>query len=251
MTAHGYLQQLLTSHELWQQELATLRSTRDAVETVLRRSHGTLPRFYYAGSFGKDTLIRAAYDLDIVMYFPSTENRTLGDLFWGVHRTLVGNGLIVQPKTVALRLPYQGFHIDIVPGRAQDATFRYATLFKNTSPTSSTMQTSLKIHIESIRNSGTRDFIRLAKLWNLRQSLSWPTFALEQTVITALVGKRKDDLSTGFVAMLEFIRDRIVDLRLLDPANTNNVIELSTPLRTAARAAAVRSLGGTWEQAVW
>jgi hypothetical protein len=231
--------------------LATLRSTRDAVEGGLRRAYGALPRFYYAGSYGKDTLIRASYDLDIVMYFPSAENRTLSDLFWGVHRTLVGSGLIVQPKTVALRLPYQGFHIDIVPGRAQDATFGYATLFKNTSPIPSTMQTRLKVHIESIRNSGTRDFVRLAKPRNVRQKLSWPTFPLEQTVITALVGKRKDDLSTGFVTILEFIRDRITGLRLLDPANTNNVIELSMPLRTAVRVAAVRSLAGTWEQAVW
>jgi len=98
MTAHEYLQQLLESQELWPQELATLRSTRDAVESGLRRSHGNLPRFYYAGSYGKDTLIRAAYDLDIVMYFPSTEDRTLSDLFWSVHRTLVGSGRSETPN---------------------------------------------------------------------------------------------------------------------------------------------------------
>jgi len=99
----------------------------------------------------------------------------------------------VHPKTVALRLPYEGgFHIDVVPGRAQDATFRYATLFKNVNPPS-TLQTSLKVHIDMVRKTGIRDTVKLMKLWRFRRRLYWSTLALEIAVAQALQGRDKTD----------------------------------------------------------
>ena len=55
------------------------------------------------------------------------------------------------------------------------------------------MQTSLKIQIEYVRDSGAREIIKLMKLWRVRNSLAWKTIALEIAVIRALEGLRKDD----------------------------------------------------------
>ena len=231
-------------------ELEVLRVTRTNLELQLRKKYGAAPRFYYGGSYGKDTLIRASYDLDIIVYFPHTDTTPLRDVYGGVFHTLKNGGLIVQPKTVAIRLPYQaGFHIDIVPGRAQDATFRYATLYKNPG---STLQTSLKVHIEAVRRSGVRDIVRLIKLWRLRQNLSWGTFALEIVVTRALAGKPVIDYSTSVVGVWRFIEGNLGSIRLIDPANTNNEITMSAVERAAIIRAATASLAArTWQEVIW
>jgi hypothetical protein len=117
----------------------------------------------------------------------------------------------VNPKTVSLQLPYKGgFHIDVVPGRAQDNTYHYASLYKNGE--NSTMQTSIKIHIDSVRDS--RNIIKLMKLWRFLHSLEWETFALEQTVLRALKGQRKDDYERCLIKVFEFIQNNILTIRL-------------------------------------
>jgi hypothetical protein len=251
MTAHEYLVNVLNDQKMLSGELSTLRRLRGEIESNLRRVHGTAPRFYYGGSYGKDTLIREAYDLDIVMYFPSSESRSLRDLFNAVHQSLVNAQYIVKPKNVSLRLPYEGgFHIDIVPGKAQDNSFIYATLYK--SEENSTRQTSIKVHIDSVRKSNAREIVKLMKLWRLRNNLPWQSFALEQTVIRALDGKSKDDYGTCMWTVLQFIRDNVLTLRLIDPANTNNVLEIPLTVRQQLSNQAQRSLNAdNWGQIVW
>lgn len=251
MTYHPYLLKVLESQKMLPADVTTLQYMRQQIEGVLRQVYGSTPRILYAGSYGKDTMIKESFDLDIVIYFPSTDFRTLQALFTSVYQTLIQNRYIVEPKTVALRLPYQqGFHIDVVPGKAQDSTFRYATLYKNEIP-SSTMQTSINVHIETIRDSGARDIIKLMKLWRLRQFLDWETFALEQTVIRALKGERKDDYANCFISVLQFINNNINSIRLVDPANSNNIISMSPQVRMKVKQAAEKSLASNWEQVIW
>ncbi|HYT45268.1 MAG TPA: nucleotidyltransferase [Methylomirabilota bacterium] len=227
MTGHEYLQNILSGQDLGYNELNQLRSLREQIEGVLRTRYGSTPRFYYAGSYGKKTMIKEAYDLDIVMYFSSNTNSTVKEIYNSVVQTLRNNGYIVQPKTVAIRLPYKaGFHIDVVPGRAQDETYYYATLYKNGEDT--TMQTSIKKHIDTVKP--VKDIVRLVKLWRLRQNISWETFALEQTIVRALTGLNKDDLAKSTMNVFTFIRDNIERVSIIDPANSNN--EIAIPYNT-------------------
>jgi hypothetical protein len=238
MTPHAYLVSLLADQAMPRSALDSVQRLRGEVETVLRRQVGYGPRFYYGGSYGKDTMIREAYDLDIVLYFPHTEGRSLRELFAATNSALVAARYVVQPKTVALRLPYQGgFHIDVVPGRAQDATFRYATLFKNVSPPS-TLQTSLKVHIDAVRRTGIRDIVKLMKLWRLRRGLTWSTFAIEIAVAQALQGRDKTDYSAALQTVFTFLTANVLGMRFVDPANSNNVIDVSASERTAIQTGA-------------
>lgn len=251
MTPHEYLSKVLELQKMLPQDLATLRRLRDEIEGILRSAYGIALRFYYGGSFGKATMIRSSYDLDIVTYFPPTNRRALKDIYNGVYRTLRNSGYTVQPKTVALCLPYDGgFHIDVVPGRAQDDSYYYATLYRNGEDT--TMQTSIKAHIDSVSSTGCREIIKLVKVWRRCHSLEWETIALEQTVIRALYGLRKDNYGRSMWTVLEFIRDNILSIRLVNPANTNNIIELPDHTRRALRQAAINSLAASdWNQIVW
>ena len=57
----------------------------------------------------------------------------------------------------------------------------------------STLQTSLKVHIDMVRKTGIRDTVKLMKLWRFRRRLYWSTLALEIAVAQALQGRDKTD----------------------------------------------------------
>ncbi len=251
MTGHEYLLRILEEQKMLARDLATLRKLRQEIEGVLGSEYSrNNPRFYYGGSYGKKTMIREHYDLDIVIYFPSQTNCTLQIIYDSVHQTLLNSGYKVNPKTVSLQLLYEnGFHIDVVPGRAQDATYQYATLYKNRK--SSTMQTSLKVHIDSVRPY--REIIKLMKLWRIRRSLEWKTFAIEQTVIRALKKyKPTDDYACCLLSIFQFIQDNFTQICLVDPANSSNIIEMSQATRNAVKQAAINSLKAQdWNDVIW
>jgi hypothetical protein len=250
MTGHEYLLKVIEKQKMPDRDLETLRKLRQEIEGVLKREYSrNNPRFYYGGSYGKKTMIRESYDLDIVIYFPFQPNYTLQTIYESVHQTLLKSGYRVNPKTVSLQLLYEnGFHIDVVPGRAQDTTYQYATLYKNRK--SSTMQTSLKVHIDSVRPY--RDIIKLMKLWRIRRSLEWKTFAIEQTVIRALRYKPTDDYTRCLFSIFQFIQDNFSQIRLVDPANDSNIIEMSEATRNAVKQAAINSLKAQyWNDVIW
>lgn len=239
MSADQYLRGLLAQQDLSSSELLALQNVRDQIQGQLSTLQGN-PRFYYAGSYGKKTIIRARYDLDIVMYWPSTATYTIKDIYDAVGGVLKQHWTYVNSKTVSWELPFQGgFHIDIVPGRALDAQYREANLYRT--DTGTTLKTSLKTHIDTVRTSGRRDVIRLMKLWRDRRSVPFnKSFLLEIMTIEGCTGQRFDDLGAQVQAALIYIRDNILTCNVGDPANSNNSLsdDLSSAQRWAIRAAA-------------
>ncbi len=243
MSNHDYLHQLLAKQELGQDQLDSLRDLRQQIESQLSVLPGT-PRFYYGGSFGKKTMIRAAFDLDIVAYWPHDCGYSLKDIYDAVGNTLRKHWNYVNPKTVSWQLPFQGgFHIDVVPGRAIDGTLRYANLYRR--DRGSSLQTSIKIHINMVRDSGRRDVIRLMKLWRVKRNVPFKkSLALELITIQGCKGLRTDDLEKQMISTLTHVRDNILTVRIVDPANTNNVIsdEICSSDRQQIRTAADMAL---------
>jgi hypothetical protein len=252
MTPHEYLRQVLASQEMRDQDLRVIRLLRDELAAYLGRQLGPGPRIYYGGSYGKGTMIREAFDLDLVVYYPHTESRSLAQIFGAVHQALVNGKYVVHPHTVALRLPYKaGFHVDVVPGRAQDASFLYATLYKNAQPPS-TLQTSLKVHIDAVRLTELRQIVRLLKLWRLRHGVPLKTFALEILAGRALAGQSPKEYGAAFRTILQFMAKRLTTVRLEDPVNTNNVLDITLHDRNSAAETASQSLGAQyWKQIIW
>ena len=99
MTNQEFLQKLLTDQNLTTREEEELRAWRARVEKRLGNLSGN-PRFYYAGSFGKKTIIRERFDLDIVIYWPSDHSRTLKEIFKSVGDELQKEWPTANPKTV-------------------------------------------------------------------------------------------------------------------------------------------------------
>jgi hypothetical protein len=253
MSTEHYLRGLLAEQNLSEGELNGLRSLRDDIQQKLSVLEGA-PRFYYAGSFAKRTVIRQRYDLDIVMYWPSTVSYSIKGIYDAVGTVLKENWTYVNKKTVSWELPFEGgFHIDVVPGRAIDHRFFEANLHRT--DTRTTLKTSLKTHIDTVRSSGRRDAIRLMKLWRERRNVPFKkSFLLELMTIEGCKGTPFDDLGTQLQASLVYIRDNILVRNFSDPANSNN--SLSDDLdrtqgvqirKAAADAAAARSWGEVFE----
>lgn len=247
MTNQEYLQSLLATQCLQPADLARLQGLRAKIEGQLDTFEGS-PRFYYAGSYGKDTIIRSSYDLDIVMYWPHDTKFSLAGIFSAVGESLKKHWTVVQPKTVAWRLPFEnGFHVDIVPGRALDGTFRYANLYRT--DTGQSLQTSIKVHIDNVRQSGRRELIRLLKLWKCRRNVPLKSFVLELMAIEGARGTSLTELEPQLSAALIHIRDRIQTGSVQDPANSNNDLASSMlasdrALTSAAASAAIQAR--TW-----
>jgi hypothetical protein len=232
--SNQYFYSILAGQNLTNAELDSLRSLRQKIEGQLSVLEGS-PRFYYGGSFGKRTMIKARYDLDLVMYWPHTANYSIQGIYDAVGKLLKEHWTVVNSKTVGWELPFDsGFHIDVVPGRALDAQYYEANLHRT--DTGTTLKTSLKQHIDTVRNSGRADAIRLMKLWRVRRNIPFKkNFLLELMTIDGCKGKQSDDLGGQVLAALTYIRDNIKTCSVRDPANSNN--SLSDDLDLSARTA--------------
>jgi hypothetical protein len=176
-----------------------------------------------AGSHAKGTDLRDS-DIDLFLrYSPNTPGplsaiqTDLADHFHG------------QVRNVAVRIAYKGLTVDLVPSRNN---ILWQARF-NTS-----LKTDIDKQIQYVRNSGFIDEILALKIWRRRHALRFPSFLMELATIHA---RPKD-----FPALLHFLATDFPTTRLLDPANSNNVVsDLLTEvekLRIARRASL--SLGG-------
>lgn len=223
-----YLKGLLGSQELSTEQSSDLETRKIEVESFLRQEFGQSPVIKIAGSVSKGTAISESYDLDIVVYFPSFDDRTIKEIYEEVHKKLASR-YTINPKTSALRITgvsnasnNNDYHIDVVPGRfipGTDDVFLYMNYADR-----ERMQTNLKTHINYITQSSCQEIIKLVKLWKVRNDIVFKTFILELFVINALQGMRdKTDLENGFKTVMEaFVNNSHVEL--VDPANSANVV---------------------------
>jgi hypothetical protein len=110
------------------------------------------------------------------------------------------------------------------------------------------------MHIDNVRD--VRDIIKLMKLWKIRHSLQWKTFAMEQTIVRALEGESTGDLGEDIEIVLLYIKSAILNgLSLFDPANSNNPIKISRQQREQIAEVANDSFEALkiddWESIVW
>ncbi|RJR45240.1 MAG: hypothetical protein C4576_12380 [Desulfobacteraceae bacterium] len=256
MDANDYLRKVLASQTLQDdsEELKALQSRRAEVEQLLRdHFDDSSPTIRYGGSKAKGTMIKEAYDLDVVCYFPHDDNgagETLEDIYRNVQKACEQKYL-VEPKASALRLKstdssaqITDFHIDVVPGRFTDDSKTDAFLYRS-SGEKKRLKTNLDLHIEHVKESGVTDAIRLFKLWKVRNALGIRNFVLELLVIKLLTGKSRSNLAGQLEHIWKEFRDNVENLSVEDPANPsgNDLSELlSGTVRSELSSVAERTL---------
>ncbi len=238
MTDNEYLKKVLESQTLDSdgEEMKVLRSRRDDAESRLRKKFGGKPSIRYGGSKAKGTMIKEAYDLDVICYFDNDDDsagETLQEIYESVAEVFEDDYLI-ERKPSAIRLKSRSldswaedYHTDIVPGRFVDEDRDDVFLYRS-SGEKGRQKTNLDIHINHVKESGVRDAIRLIKLWRKRNDLSIRHFVLELLAIDLLKEKKNLPLTDQLTHFWTEVRDNIDDMTVEDPANPygNDLSEL-------------------------
>jgi hypothetical protein len=85
-------------------------------------------------------------------------------------------------------------------------------------------KTNVDTHIRTVAASGVTNEIRVLKLWRNQKQLDFPSFYLELSVIRALQLNPGGSLSSNVWNALLYLQDKFEAARIVDPANTNNII---------------------------
>jgi hypothetical protein len=160
------------------------------------------------------------------------------------------NGYTPKRQNVSINIRVNGYDVDLVPAKRQDSFSRDHSLYRRKADTWT--KTNVEKHVGLVRISGRLQESRVIKLWRDQKGLDFPSFYLEMTVIATLAGRASGSLSGNVVKVLEYLRDTFPRARVVDPANTNNIIsdDLTDNERAKVKATAEQALAGNWSQFV-
>lgn len=204
----------------------------------------------FSGSYAKHTAISLGTDVDLFISVDST--RPVKEIYWSLYQFCAERRWGPQAQNVSVRVQNGGVSVDLVPGRRRPGDTEDHTLYK--CKKDSWVQTNVARHIKLVANSGRTEEIQALKIWRERNRLEFPSFYLELTVLEALRSSRAAGLAARFRTTLQYLLGEFKQARVLDPANSNNVIsddlgpeEKREIAVTADKCLTLRS----WEQILW
>lgn len=176
-------------------------------------------RVFKGGSAMKKTMICGS-DLDIVVYFPHTDNRSPKMLKDAVAKELEKKIEVDTSARMALKLKVDKIGVDVVVAKAQDASFTAADAYND--DTSQKQRIDITIH--RYQTKGLALPIRMMKIITKEESVWWTKFAMEQYLISTLKGKDCRDLGLCLQTVLLRMKSDIITVKDKDAANSNNDI---------------------------
>lgn len=157
-------------------------------------------------------------------------------------------GFVPSRQNVSINIRVNGYSVDLVPGKRQNSYGDDHSLYRRKAGTWT--KTNVVTHV--IR-AGRQCESRIIKLWRNQRQLDFPSFYLELTVIDALSQQFPGPLSDNVWKVFQYLRDRFPIARIVDPANTNNIIsdDLSSAEKTKIKAAVEQTLSASnWSEIV-
>jgi uncharacterized protein (UPF0297 family) len=203
-----------------------------------------------SGSFAKGTANHSGTDIDLFISLKSDTTNTLKEIYTSLFNKLKEKGYAPKRQNVSINVRVGGYGVDLVPAKHQGRNSQDHSLYRRRADTWT--QTNVQEHIATVTRAGRLSESRVLKLWRNQKQLDFPSFYLELTVIAALSGAR-GTLSQNVWTALEYLRDRFPNARVVDPANTNNIIsdDLSATDKSKIATAAGQALKTTdWNQIV-
>lgn len=250
MSGDSYLRSILQKYAV---NVSGAEAAGNSIYPVIQQwGNSYLLKAEFSGSLAKGTGINIGTDADIFISMSSSTPGTLSNLYNTLYNAISKAGYSARKQNVSIGTTVNGYKIDLVPGRRQSQYGDYHSLYK--SKTGSWTQTNIATHINYVKSSNRIEEIRLAKIWRQLHKLEFPSFYLEMVVIDSLKYSRIGNLSSTFLKVLDFFKDRLPSIRYVDPANTNNVIseDLNALQKSAiANQARLSRDQKTWERIVW
>ena len=253
MTQDEYVLSIIAKYKLATgQGSPAYQAAQNLYPTIQRWANKYLIEITFSGSYAKGTGVRGSTDVDIFISLDPQTPGTLKELYDGLYSFLDSNRLSPRRQNVSVGLNYSGVSIDLLPARKQAGNTKDHSLFKNKAQTWT--QTNVQQHITLVSQSGRLDEIRVIKIWRNLHRLNFPSFYLELTVLDALYNKNKNQPATNVLTALEYLRDSFTNTRVVDPANSNNIISedlTSSEKSLIAGQARDSRAKARWEDIIW
>lgn len=251
MTEDEYLQKILAREAVNTGLMSPVRAVQFTLEPALRRwANNFLVSISPSGSFAKGTANKSGTDIDLFISISHTCLDTLESIYETLATAMMENGYPVRRQNVSINVKVNGLDVDLVPGKRHDALSQDHSLWRRKAKTWT--KTNVAKHIAHVTASGRINEIRILKLWRSQNSLDFPSFYLELSVIEALSrGRASGTLGRNIMTVFSYLRDTFPNARIVDPANTNNIIseDLNDRERSTIQQAATRASSAPyWEQ---
>jgi hypothetical protein len=252
MSADDYLKSILLREAVDTGPYSPVRDVQTRLEPVIREWAGSLlSSVNPSGSFVKGTANRSGTDIDLFISLSDRTNDTLKEIYERLYSHVRNKGYNPKRRNVSINVRVNGYDVDLVPAKRQDSYSNDHSLYRRKADTWT--KTNVAKHINYVRQGGRIDETRILKLWRNQKGLDFPSFYLELTVINALSGQYSGILATNVWKSFEYLRDTFTNARVVDPANTNNIIsdDLTSVERASIRAAALQALSAkNWQEIV-
>ncbi|HWY12134.1 MAG TPA: hypothetical protein VN026_12455 [Bacteroidia bacterium] len=200
------------------------------------------------GSYAQGTANGSNFDLDVIIPFSKTIG-TIEEMYEATHRTLAhrykDDDLISfrkQKKSIGVKFRINGedIFIDVVPGREINSYEMDRELKLYCAPTSQggkptsikTNTTTHKVEISGLTDE--KKLTRLMKLWRDKYGFNFKSIAIRNMVINAFDTNSHSipyDINGKLQMVMDYISKNLKTLRIVDSANSNNVISDSMSLQ--------------------
>jgi len=252
MTPDEYLQSILQREVVDTGPYSPVRGVQATLEPAIREWAGVyLSIISPSGSFAKGTANHSGTDIDIFISVAQQTPETLKQVYDTLFKKMTEKGYTPKRQNVSINIKVNGYSVDLVPAKRQDIYSDDHSLYRRKADTWT--KTNVTKHINHVRQGGRINETRVIKLWRNQKGLDFPSFYLELTVINALSGQYNGTLSGNVWKVFEYLRDRFSNARVVDPANTNNIIsdDLTIAEQSKIKATAEQALNATnWSQIV-
>jgi hypothetical protein len=161
MTEDEYLWKVLVKYA--PDRAGAERAAQGIAPDLQRWAGSQLAELTYSGSFAKGTANSLGTDVDLFISLKADTGGTLADIYNNLFRRAQELGWQPVQQNVSVRIQYLGKKVDLVPGRIQSGYQNYHSLYKRKS--GSWTQTNVKLHGDTVRESGRTQEIRTIKIW--------------------------------------------------------------------------------------
>lgn len=243
MTADQYLQNILTREAVDTGIFSPVRSVQTTLQPVIQAWSGNLlSSISPSGSFAKGTANKSGTDIDLFISLSNGATETLKQIYESLFTKMSQSGYTPKRQNVSINVKVNGYDVDLVPAKRQDAYSNDHSLYRRRADTWT--KTNVATHISHVQQGGRINETRVLKLWRNQKGLDFPSFYLELTTINALSGQYFGTLSGNVRKVFEYLRDSFSNARVVDPANTNNIIsdDLTAAEKAKVKTAAEQAL---------
>lgn len=253
MSADSYLQNILNREAVDTGPISPVRGVQAVIQPIIAQWAGNqLLSIGPSGSFMKGTANRSGTDVDLFISLSPNVRETLKEIYGSLFTKLSRSGYTPKRQNVSINVTINGYSVDLVPGKHQGGFGTDHSVYRRRADTWT--KTNITTHIAHVRQYRRFAESRILKLWRNQKGIDFPSFYLELTVINALPWQlAAENLSGNVWRVFQYLRDSFTTARVVDPANTNNVIsdDLTAADKSKVRTAAVAALGAKdWNEIV-